>query len=63
MALSATSAPVLHAELRFNDDDPPTSRDKIHEVRVSLRSPGPGACALAADANFHTEGLATLPGG
>lgn len=55
MALSATSAPVLHAELGFNDDDSPMSRDKIHEVRVSLRSPGPGACALAADATVSTQ--------
>lgn len=55
MALSATSAPVLHAELGFNDDDSPMSRDKIHEVRVSLRSPGPGACALAADTTVSTQ--------
>lgn len=26
MALSATSAPVLHAELGFNDDDSPLKR-------------------------------------
>lgn len=45
----------LRAELGFNDDDPPMGRDEIHEVRVSLRSPGLGACALAADATVSTQ--------
>lgn len=43
MALSGTSAPVLCAELGSNDNDPLKSRDKVNEVRLSLRSPGLGA--------------------
>ena len=43
MALSGTSAPVLRAELGSNDDDPLKSRDKVNEVRMSLRCPGLGA--------------------
>jgi hypothetical protein len=43
MALSGTSAPVLRAELGSNDYGPLKSRDKVNEVRMSLRCPGLGA--------------------
>lgn len=54
MALShLCSSP--RAELGFHADDPPKSRDEIDEVRVSLRSPGLGARAPAADAMVSTQ--------
>jgi hypothetical protein len=43
MALSGTSTPILRAELGSKDDNPLKSRDKVNEIRLSLRSPGLGA--------------------